>query len=383
MVNRFRQPPWLLPANYALSGTRTQELKGFQANQIVADDTPGKLQVQVSSDYAQSRLIVGYNTRIDGNKGRKEARGEGIEIATDANAVMRAPGILITTETRAGATAPVKDMGETVQRLTAARELQESLLEQAQYHEAQQSGTDQSEITSALKAQNDGIRGGPKTDDNLFPELSEPQLVLASAASTALTAGKSTHIASNEHLALTTGLSVGIAAGKSLVVSIRERFSVFVQRMGITMVAAAGKISLEAKTDGMSLLAQKIVEIISEQGPINLKTPNEITLNAGGTQLTLNSNGAFIYTEGQCLFHCAGFDIPGPVAKPLNMSSKPHDEQFTFVNKTTGKPLPNVKYRIVRESGGIVDGITDATGKTMRVATNGAEKLTVHLVHGG
>jgi type VI secretion system secreted protein VgrG len=383
MVNRFRQPPWLLPANYALSGTRTQELKGFQANQIVADDTPGKLQVQVSSDYAQSRLIVGYNTRIDGNKGRKEARGEGIEIATDANAVMRAPGILITTETRAGATAPVKDMGETVRRLTAARELQESLLEQAQYHEAQQSGTDQSEITSALKAQNDGIRGGPKTDDNLFPELSEPQLVLASAASTALTAGKSTHIASNEHLALTTGLSVGIAAGKSLVVSIRERFSVFVQRMGITMVAAAGKISLEAKTDGMSLLAQKIVEIISEQGPINLKTPNEITLNAGGTQLTLNLNGAFIYTEGQCLFHCAGFDIPGPVAKPLNMSSKPHDEQFTFVNKTTGKPLPNVKYRIVRESGGIVDGITDATGKTMRVATNGAEKLTVHLVHGG
>ncbi|MFM0351835.1 type VI secretion system Vgr family protein, partial [Paraburkholderia sp. RL17-347-BIC-D] len=84
-----RQPPWLLPANYALSGTRTQELKGFQANQIVADDTPGKLQVQVSSDHAQSRLIVGYNTRIDGNKGRKEARGEGWELATDAWGVLR------------------------------------------------------------------------------------------------------------------------------------------------------------------------------------------------------------------------------------------------------------------------------------------------------
>ncbi|WP_408292547.1 type VI secretion system Vgr family protein, partial [Paraburkholderia sp. RL17-373-BIF-A] len=110
MVNRLRQPPWLLPANYALSGTRTQELKGFQANQIVADDTPGKLQVQVSSDHAQSRLIVGYNTRIDGNKGRKEARGEGWELATDAWGVLRAnQGMVISTETRAGATAPVKD----------------------------------------------------------------------------------------------------------------------------------------------------------------------------------------------------------------------------------------------------------------------------------
>jgi type VI secretion system secreted protein VgrG len=110
MVNRLRQPPWKLPANHALSGTRTRDLAGFQANQIVADDTPGKLQVQVSSDYAQSRLIVGYNTRIDGNKGRKEARGEGWELATDAWGVLRAnQGMVISTETRAGATAPVKD----------------------------------------------------------------------------------------------------------------------------------------------------------------------------------------------------------------------------------------------------------------------------------
>ncbi|MFM0224094.1 DUF2345 domain-containing protein, partial [Paraburkholderia dipogonis] len=319
---------------------------------------------------------------IDGNEGRKEERGEGWELATDSWGVLRANrGMVISTETRAGAAAPVKDIGETVQRLTAAHELQESLLEQAQHHEAQQPGTDQSEIANALRDQNDTIRGGLETDDNLFPELSEPQLVLSSAASTALTAGKSTHIASNEHLALTTGFSVGIATGMSFLASIRERFSVFVQRMGITMVAAAGKVSLEAKTDGMSLLAQKVVEIISEQGSINITTPNEITLNAGGTQLTLNSNGAFVHTEGQCLIHCAAFDIPAPEAKPLNIACKPHNEQFTFVNKETGKPLSNVKYKIVKESGEIIDGITDAAGKTMRVATSGTEKLIVHLVH--
>jgi len=326
--------------------------------------------------------VLGSNTRIDGHKGRAQARGEGFELATEGDGVARANGgMLITTEPRAGAMAPMKDMGETVQRLTAARELQESLLQQAQYQDAQQAGSDQSEIADALKVQNDAIRGDTSTSDNSFPELSGSQLVLSSAASTALTARKSTHIASNEHLALTTGLSVGIATGKSLVASIRERFSVFVQRMGITLIAAAGKISLQAKTDGMSLLAHKLIEIISEQGGINLKTPNEITLNAGGTQLTLNASGAFINTTGQCLIHCADFDTPGPQIKPLNMPVKPHDEQFTLVNKDTGKPLSNAKYKIVKESGEAIEGVTDAEGKTARVVTNGAEQLIVHLVH--
>jgi type VI secretion system secreted protein VgrG len=275
----------------------------------------------------------------------------------------------------------MKDMGETVQRLTAARELQESLLQQAQYQDAQQAGTDQAEIADALKAQNDAIRGVTSAGDDSFPELSGPQLVLASAASTALTAQQSTHVASNEHLALTTGLSVGIATGKSLVASIRERFSVFVQRMGITLIAAAGKILFQAKTDGMSLLAHKLIEIISEQGGINLKTRNEITLNAGGTQLTLNASGAFIHTKGQCLIHCADFDTPGPEEKPVNIRTKPHDEQFTLVNKATGKPLSNARYKIVKGSGETIEGVTDEEGKTIRVVTNGAEQLVVHLIH--
>jgi len=377
----YNPPPWDLAMNHALSGWRSQDLDGRASNAVVTDDTPGKLQVQVTSDHANSRFVAGYNVRINGDKGRQEARGEGIEIATDAQAVIRASGILVTTEVREGATAAMKDMGGTVQRLTAARELQESLIEQAQYHEAQQLGTDQSEIANALKSQNDAIRGGTKNANNQFPELSEPQLVLASAVSTALTAERSTHIASNEHLALTTGLSVGIATGKSFLASIRERFSVFAQRMGITLVAAAGKISVEAKTDGMSLIAQKVVEIISEQDSINLKTPKEITLSAGGTQLTLNSSGVFIHTGGRCLIHCVDFDTLGPEARPLKMPIKSHDEQFTLVNKATGKPLSNVKYKITRESGEAIEGITDAAGKTIRVMTNGAEKLVVHLIH--
>ncbi|MEP9329077.1 type VI secretion system Vgr family protein, partial [Paraburkholderia phymatum] len=89
-VNQFHEPPWPLPANQALSGWLSEDLEGPTTNSVVTDDTPGKLQVQVASDHAQSRLVLGSNTRIDRHQGRSEARGEGFELATEAHGVARA-----------------------------------------------------------------------------------------------------------------------------------------------------------------------------------------------------------------------------------------------------------------------------------------------------
>lgn len=81
-ANQFNQPPWKLPDNLALTGLRSRDLRGRDANHVLTDDTPGELQVQIASDHAQSRLVLGYNTRIDGRNGRSQPRGEGFELAT-------------------------------------------------------------------------------------------------------------------------------------------------------------------------------------------------------------------------------------------------------------------------------------------------------------
>jgi type VI secretion system secreted protein VgrG len=96
-----------------LSGMRSRVLEGSASNQFVADDTPGELQAQVTSDQANSRLVVDYNTRIVHDERRKQARGEGWELATDAWGVACANrDMLVTTETRSGAQSPAKDMGD-------------------------------------------------------------------------------------------------------------------------------------------------------------------------------------------------------------------------------------------------------------------------------
>ncbi|MFM0170766.1 type VI secretion system Vgr family protein [Paraburkholderia sediminicola] len=316
MVNRFRQPPWKLPANHALSGTRTRDLDGLQANQIVADDTPGKLQVQVSSDYAQSRLVLGYNTHIDGNDGRKEERGQGWELATDSWGALRANrGMVISTETRAGATAPVKDMGETGQRLTQARELHEDMADVARQHNAQQDDTNQRDAIGDIKAQTSAIRGDAKADGNPFPELARPDMVLASAAGIGMTAAQSTHIASRYDLAVTTGRDVSIASGRSLFAAVRGAVSLFAYQLGMRLIAAKGKVEVQAQSDEMALTALKDVTITSTNGRVVVTAAKEVWIGAGGSYIQINGSGIINGSPGPILERTASWDVPGPDAR--------------------------------------------------------------------
>ena len=322
VVNAFQMPNWKLPDNQALSGFRSRELRGGRANHLVMDDTEGKIQTQLSSDHALSQLNLGSITRIPGNKGRQDPRGGGFELRTDENGVVRAAaGMLLTTEARRNAQSHAKDMGETVQRLTQARELQESLTSLAQQHAAQDQGSDQSEVTQALKAQNDAIRGGAKTADNAFPEFAEPHLTLASPVGIQMTTAGSTHIASDQHLALTTGGHIGIATGRSFFATVAQGLKIFVHKLGIKMIAATGDVRIEAQQDSVEIVARKVIEIMSTGDWINLKAKEGIRINGGGSELEISANGIIGFTEGKFMVHAADHSTPGPESRPIDIPS--------------------------------------------------------------
>jgi len=313
MVNQFNQPPWKLPNNQALTGTRTREHNGARSNSIVADDTKGQLQVQVASDHAQSRLVLGYNTRIEGSDGRKEARGEGVELATDAWTVVRAGrGMLLTTEARDAANAPVKDMGETFQRLTQAREQHEELARLARQHKAQRAGADQNDVTQTIRAQNDAICGDDaKTADHPFPQLARPDMVFASAAGFGFTSAHSTHLASQQDLAITTGRDVSISSGRSFLAAVKGAVSIFAYRLGMKLIAAQGKVEIQAQNDAMALTALKDLTITSTDGKIIVSAAKEIWIGAGGSYIRINAECIENATPGRILEKTAFWDKPG------------------------------------------------------------------------
>jgi len=311
VVNAFNMPAHALPSNQALSAIRSREIDGGRSNGLVFDDTNEKIQASLFSDEGSSELNLGYITNIAGNAGRREARGRGFELSTSLWGVVRsALGMLITTDARTNPQADVKELGGTIQRLTEARDTHERLAELAQQNQAQEANGDQSQVTAALKAQNDAIRGGAKSRGEPFPELAQPYLTFSSPAGIQTTTAGSTHIASGEHLALTTGQHLGIATGRSLFATIKEKLRIFVYQAGIKLMAGAGSIDIEALNDAINLIAK--IKIRQTANRIEIWAEEELSLRGGKSFITLTDSGITNGTPGQWQSYAATHAMPGP-----------------------------------------------------------------------
>ncbi|WP_059988209.1 type VI secretion system Vgr family protein [Burkholderia ubonensis] len=373
-VNAFNQPPWEVPKNQALTGWLSRSLTDNQSTAVVSDDTPGKLQVQVTSDHAKSRLVIGYNTRIEAKTGRMDARGEGWELATEAWGVARANrGLLLTTEAREGAAAPVKDMGETITRLTQARDIQESLTEQAQRHGAQRKHADQSEVARALKTQNDAIRGGAATPEQPFPQFARADMVLASAEGAAITAARSVHVAADEHIALTSVGHMTIAAGRSIYASARKAFSLFVKK-GLRLIAGGGKVEIQAQQNGIEIIAKQVLDLISTTDSIRLSAAKNIELKVNGTAVRLGPDGFQVLTGGKCHWYAGDHQTFGPRSRPVGVPlTEIHDarvaEHFVLPDNGSGIAMAQQRYRITLDDGQVIEGTSTEHGETSLIAS--------------
>jgi type VI secretion system secreted protein VgrG len=295
-----------------------------------------------------------------------------------------AKGMLITTEARTNAASHMKDMGETVQRLTSARDQHETLADIAQQAGAQEKQGQQVDIAKILKAQNDAIKGSGASGDGTFPELSEPHLVLASPAGIETTTSGSTHIASGGHTAITTGKSLSIASGDSLFASIGKTFRLFVQKAGMKMVAAAGDVDVKALKDSVNLLAK--LNITHTANRITITAKEEVLINGGGSYVKYNAGGIEHGTNGAYIAHGAVHSLPGPrnMAIPVLPAGAPmvplttgnHSVQF-LMKSQKGKPLAEYSYVMESKSGLRYEGITDSQGQTMRIFTADKEQFIV------
>ncbi|MDR5748023.1 type VI secretion system tip protein TssI/VgrG [Caballeronia sp. LZ029] len=397
VVDKYNLPPWELPHNAAISGTRSQSLGNSSAsNHLAFDDTHGKLQAQLASDQEKSSLSLGFNTRIDGNKGRQEARGSGFELRTDGHGAARAAkGLLITTEARPDASGHALDMGETIARLTQARDIHETLAKHAQAHGAQaEEGNhagNQSNVAKAIKAANDEVRGigsanAIKNNADAFPELAAPHLTVSSAAGIQATAAGTMHMASGDDLAVTSGRNFSVAAARSMFASVANTFAVFVQKAGIALTAAAGKIRIEAQSDSVQIVAKKDAEILSTDGWINLTGVKGIRLNGGGTVLEISPEGLRGFTHGEFLIHAASHATAEPREKPVKLpltdiKSAKIAESFTLVDNRSGLRIARQPYRITLEDGQVIKGRTTDAGETALVLAEWVQAATVEILH--
>lgn len=382
--NRVNMPQWVLPSQHALSGFRSKELFGERHNTFLQDDTQGQIQTQIGSDHQATLLSLGYITRVPDTEGRKEKRGEGFELRTDGWGVLRAAkGMLVTTEARPNAQAHHKDLGETVQRLTNGRDAQETLGDAADHQQAQ--AGEQLEVAKALKAQNDAVCGSGDQG-----ELSEPHLVLASPAGIGMTTAETAHLHSGRHTAITTGEHLSIATGKSFLGSFTERAVLFVRRLGMRLFAAKGKIEIQAQSDDIEIIAQKVLKLISVSDLIEIGAKKEILINGGGSYIRINAGGIEHGTNGSWKAHAGSHGLPGPKTLAQSMPPMPqgldgsYNQAFVATWAGTKIPASQVGYRLRDDAGKVVaEGITGGNGETALSQSQVPAGLVVELFDKG
>ncbi|WP_126284746.1 type VI secretion system Vgr family protein [Burkholderia stagnalis] len=386
LVNEFRQPTLDLPANQAVAVLRGREFHGTASGHVAIDDTQGQIQTQIVSDAGTSQLSLGNLRRIVRKTGRADARGKGFDLRTDDWGVVRAlKGMLVTTDGQAHGAGHSKDAKEAIGRLTAARDLQESLSGLAHHHDAQQRDADQSHVAKAIKARNDAIRGTPSGGADDFPELVEPDMVFAASAGLSLTAERSAHLASNEDIALTSGRHVGVAVGLSLFASVANAFSLFVHKAGMALVAAGGKVHIEAQADGIDMKAKQAIRITSTTDSIHLHAAKEIVLHAGSTEVRISEGGYVVRTAGEHTVYAGSHQTDGPQLRPQRFPVTPDNPgrfaaHFVLMEHDSGFALPNQPYRVTLDDGRVIEGVSNARGETALVTGHEVTFGTVEVL---
>ena len=374
VYNANDMPPWALPAQASLSGLRSRELGGgTRGNHLVLDDTQGKIQAQLKSDHQCSQLSLGHIARIEDNAGRKDERGEGFELHTEGWGVLRAGrGMLVTTEARARAEGTAKAMDESVKRLVAAATLQKDLATAAHSHDVPHAEGDQVDVAANIRIQNDAIAGSG--NDAAFPELATPHLVLASPAGIESTSKQSTHIASAEHTALTTGKNLSIATGDSLLASVANAFRLYVHKAGMRLIAASGKVHIQAQSDDITAIANKVLTLISETDWVDIRGKKGVRLHGGSSMLEISDTTQF-FTPSPTLFNGnletrapknrPQPDAPAPQHDDLQSTSKPEPEYLYHDLRAhpNGGNYEYLAYQLYQGDTKIEDGMTDIYGR--------------------
>ena len=362
LTNPENMPLWELPEQKALSGMKSKELGGSQANQLVMDDTNGQVQVHLKSDHQSSELNLGYITRIPDPSGRKDYRGQGFELRTDGHGVIRsAKGMILTTYAKNQAESYAKNIQETTAQLKQAIEQHKT-----QTQTAINQNADERSLTSAahtdLTTQEKAISGSGEQ-----AELQAAQVVVGSSTGVAVVAEQSIHLNSNEQIALTSGKDVSLAVGERLFASAKEGVSLFSESKGIRIFSAKDKIELQAQDADLDIIARQNIQIISTEDKIEITSPKEIILTAGGSQLKINSSGVFITTSGKFEVKAAEHQFMGETNVKQNLPLLPNIEfpknrlEFRKVY-LDGTPCPNIPFTIHLPDGTTQTGKTNANG---------------------
>ncbi|WP_168526504.1 type VI secretion system Vgr family protein [Acinetobacter sp. A3] len=283
-----------LPDSKSLSGIRSQEMQGTGFNQLRFNDSTGQLSAQLQSSHAVSQLNLGALTHPQQHEQLTD-RGEGFELRTDAFGAVRAgQGLLLSTYSQEQAQAHHLDVSAAKTQLDNSFAASQKLSELAQKQRA-----DPLQTLDHLKAFINQIE---QEDRSKAATFKQALMLLCAPHSIALSTHQDIHLSADQQIYQSAAGGINFSTQKSVITHARDKVSLFAAEHGISAFAAKGKVEIQAQDDGVDFFAREGIQIISTEGRIEISSPKEIVLTAGGSQIKINSKGVLNTTGGK--FEC-------------------------------------------------------------------------------
>ena len=280
-----------LPDTKKLAGIRSKEVGGAGFGQLRFDDTTGQISTQLQSSHGASQLNLG-NLSHPKETETSDGRGEGFELRTDQWGGIRAgQGLLLSTHAQGEASGHHLDANQAKSQLESSHNNAKALSEVAKNQQ-----TDPLEILENLKGFLEQIEKGEKDKADAFKQA---LMILAAPNSIALASNEDIHISADGQISQSAGDSINISTQKSLIAHASQKISLFAAQEGARLYAGKGKIEIQAQGDALDLIARQGIQIISTEDTIEIKSPKEIILTAGGSQIKINASGIFPTTGGK------------------------------------------------------------------------------------
>jgi len=359
-------PVW--HTNGLLSGFRSKEYGGSGYNQLVMDDATGQNRIHLYSTSADSHLHLGYLVEHTNNK-RGAYLGSGFDLKSSAyGAIRAAQGLFVSTHP----TSPAQplDVRAASEQLVDAETIVGALSDASAAHQAEnltagydalRAFTDATQLSVSGNASKGRTAGGGTGNANGF---SAPVMLAASPAGIGLSTQQSVHIAANDHANVVTGKSAHFAVGRSLIASVAEKISLFVQNAGLKLFAAKGKVEIRADSDGMELTGQKTVKILSTAASIEGIAKSEILLTSGGAYIRIKDGSIELHAPGRIDIKGADHAFSGPTSlhETFNSEGKKADLRVHYVD-ADGKVPDGEPIRFSTEDGTVHSVTLDGDGK--------------------
>ncbi|WP_033134861.1 type VI secretion system Vgr family protein, partial [Acinetobacter sp. MN12] len=276
-----------LPDTKKLAGIKSKEYQGEGFNQLRFDDTTGQISAQLQSSHAASQLNLGKLSHPKATA-ESEDRGEGFELRTDQWGAVRAgEGLLVSTHKQDQAQGEHLDAQVAKQRLEGNQNNAKALSEIAKNQQ-----TDEIESLDQLKEFAEEIESD-------IAKFNKAMLLLSSPEGIGLSSNEDIHLSADGQINQFAGDSINLSTQKNLIAHASAKVSLFAAQNGIKQVAAKGKFEVHVQADTMDLLAKQGIQITSTEDRIEITSPKEIVITAGGSQIKLDGSGIFPTTGGK------------------------------------------------------------------------------------